>query len=143
MKLFICILTLFFFSFSVSAHNEDKPGPHGGHIQMPANFHVEAVADAHGGFHIYLMDMENKNPVTKDSWVKASVKDNKKTQKLKCSKMGEEHFQCTGKKITGGVLTVKAKRSGTEASMDATYELPLKPFTTAPPAPAVDHSQHH
>lgn len=136
-------------SFTAYAHGEDKPGPHGGHIKMPANFHTEVIADKDGSFHVYLLDIQFQNPTVKDSEIKAFVKSGKKKINLKCAVMGENHFHCKGSKpITSGSLTLKAKREGTWASMDAKYDLPLKAFDAKPeaiaPAPAQteDHSKH-
>ena len=130
-----------------NAHGEDKPGPHGGHIRMPANFHTEVVADKDGSLHIYLLDMDFKNPTVTNSEVKASViTSNKKKTTLKCTAMNGDHFHCKSTKpIKTGNLVLKVKRSGTQASMDAKYELPLKPFdntTGQTPAKMEDHSAH-
>ncbi|MBY0552973.1 hypothetical protein K2P97_00495 [bacterium] len=115
------------------AHGEDKPGPHGGHIKMPANFHTEVIADKDGSFHIYLLDMQFKNPTVKSSEIKAYVLSGKKKTTLKCSVMGEKHFHCKSSKAvkSASSLVIKAKREGTWASMDAKYNLPLKEFQQA------------
>lgn len=129
------------------AHNENMPGPHGGRTQMPANFHTEVVSDQDGSFHIYLLDMEFTNPVTVNSSIKAYVKNGNKRTTLKCVVMNKDHFHCANKKpIKTGFLILKTTRSGTVASMDAKYELPLKPFDnqpTAAPIETEDHSKHH
>ncbi|MEQ1722148.1 MAG: hypothetical protein ABL930_03170 [Pseudobdellovibrio sp.] len=132
------------------AHGEDKPGPNGGHIKMPANFHTEVIADKDGSFHIYLLDMQFKNPTVKNSEIKAYVINGKKKTSLKCSVMGENHFNCKGRKPvkSANSLVIKAKREGTWASMDAKYSLPLKEFEklvispSAVPTPVEDHSKH-
>lgn len=132
---------------AASAHGEDKSGPHGGHIRMPANFHTEVVADSDGSFHIYLLDMQFENPVIKNSSIKAYIQSSKKKLNLKCAIMGTDHFRCSGlKPQKSGSLIVNAKRDGIQASMEAKYELPLKPFdenasriTDEP----IDHSKHH
>ncbi len=129
------------FSISVLAHGEDKPGPHGGHIKMPANFHTELVADADGSFRIYLLDMQFQNPTVKNSAVTVSVSGKKKNT-IKCAAMGNDHFHCfPDKPVKSGTLVIKATRDSTTASMDAKYKLPLKKFETS--TPAVDHSKHH
>ncbi len=129
------------------AHGEDKPGPHGGNIKMPANFHTEVIADQDGSFHVYLLDIQFQNPTIKDSEIKAYAKNGKKRTNLKCSVMGTNHFHCkAAKPIRSGSLILKAKREGTWASMDATYDLPLKIFVVKPeantPIQSVDHSKH-
>ncbi len=124
------------------------PGPHGGRTQMPANFHTEVVANKDGSLLVYLLDMEFKNPLVKNSEVRAYLitRDKKKTR-LKCKVMAGDHFRCKGiKPIKAGNLVLKVKRSGTQASMDANYELPLQPFestTNQAPAQMEDHSAHH
>lgn len=133
------------------AHGEDKPGPHGGHIRMPANFHTEVVADQDGSFNIYLLDMQNDNAVIKNSEIKAYVQSAKKKLNLKCAVAGTDHFRCKGQKIKkSGSLTwhlvVIAKRDGVKALMEAKYELPLKPYdesASQSTTDAIDHTAHH
>ncbi len=129
------------------AHNENIPGPHGGRTQMPANFHTEVVSDKDGSFHIYLLDMEFQNPTVKNSTIKAYiVNDGKRKTSLKCNIMGD-HFHCKSPRpISSGNLIVTANRNGTQATVDAKYELPLKPFDAKPdqaPLQMEDHSKHH
>lgn len=142
------ILTVFVTSTCIAqAHGENKPGPHGGHIKMPANFHTEVIPDKDGSFHVFLLDMQFQNPTIKDSEIKAYVKSGNNKTTLKCSVMGTNHFHCKGSKPNlNGNLFLKAKREGTWASMDAQYELPLKAFEVQPeknaPAQSQDHSKH-
>ena len=144
------LLIAFIIALSTSqvlAHGEDKPGPNGGHIKMPANFHTEVIADKDGSFHIYLLDMQFQNPTIKNSEIKAYVISKKKRTNLKCNVMGANHFHCkAAKPIKSGSLIVKAKREGTWASMEAKYDLPLKAFDvkteTNAPAQNEDHSNH-
>lgn len=127
------------------AHGEDKPGPHGGRIRMPGNFHTEVVPDKDGSFHIYLLDMQFKEPLTKKSSIKAFVLKGKKKSGLKCKVMAD-HFHCIGAAPgSSGNLVINAKRNGTRASMDAKYELPIKPFElkAGEVPPVEDHSKHH
>jgi hypothetical protein len=127
----------------VFAHGEDAPGPHGGHIVMPANFHTELVLDKNGtSFQVYLLDIQFKNPITKKSEVKARYIEKKKITAIKCSAM-DHHFMCeSAVKMKTGFLKIKATRDGVEAPTEAAYELPLKVFKTAP-VKADDHSVHH
>ncbi len=138
---------ILFLSLTAFAHGEDKPGPHGGHIRMPSAFHTEVVVDNNTSLRVYLLDLQFQNPLTEKSKVTVTLKDKKKTIKFACPAMND-HFHCTSKTaFTGGKLSVKASRSGISAPKAAVYELPLKPFvpnaTSAPAAPAVDHSNHH
>ena len=66
LKLIISILISSLVGLTAFAHGEDKPGPHGGHIRMPANFHTEVIQDLDGSFHIYLLDMQFKEPIVKN-----------------------------------------------------------------------------
>ena len=148
MKQLLVSLIITLVTIQIFAHGEDKPGPHGGHIKMPANFHTEVIADQDGSFHVYLLDIQFQNPTIKDSEIKAYTKNGKKRTNLKCSVMGTNHFHCkAAKPIRSGSLILKAKREGTWAGMDATYDLPLKNFevkpeSNNPPAKSEDHSKH-
>lgn len=129
------------------AHGEDKPGPHGGYIKMPANFHTELVPAADGSFMIYLIDIQFQNPVIENSKVKVFFNSGKKKITLNCTPM-KDHFHCFSKQpIKKGILSVRATRSGNSATMDAKYDLPLKssePVKTQTTKPeSVDHSAHH
>lgn len=148
MKLLIAFLAIVSAAATAKAHGEDKPGPHGGHIRMPANFHTEVIANKNGSFHVYLLDLQFQNPVVKNSEVKGYVVSEKKRKyALKCAVMNQDHFRCVaGGNIKSGNLVIHAKRSGTTASMEAKYALPLKEFDTrsnesTPPA-MPDHSAH-
>lgn len=147
MKAFLFFTATLVSGILAFAHGEDKPGPNGGHIKMPANFHTEVIADEDGSFHIYLLDMQFQNPTIKNSEIKAYVISKKKRTNLKCNVMGANHFHCkAAKPIKSGSLIVKAKREGTWASMEAKYDLPLKAFDvkteTNAPAQNEDHSNH-
>ena len=147
MKLVLVSLVSIFISSTAFSHGEDKPGPHGGHIKMPSNFHTEVVGDKDGSFHIFLLDMQFENPTVKDSEIKAHVLNGKKKTKLNCSVMGSNHFHCkSSKAIKTGSLVLKAKREGSWAGTDAVYQLPLKNFEKQPEKSiekSTDHSHHH
>lgn len=148
MKSYLLLTAMLLTSSFAFAHGEDKPGPNGGHIKMPANFHTELIADKDGSFHIYLLDIQFQNPTVNNSEIKAYVKSGKKKTNLKCSVMGGSHFHCKGAKpVKSGTLVLKAKREGTWASMEAKYELPLKSFDvkieSSAPSKNEDHSKHH
>ena len=121
----ILILSAIFASLQTFAHGEDVPGPHGGYIQMPANFHTEVVPDKNGkSFKVYLTDLQFKNPLTKNSEVKAQLGD----QNILCS-VKKDYFLCSGaKNLKSGTLVIKATRDGVVAQTEATYDLPLKSF---------------
>lgn len=127
------------------AHGEDKPGPHGGHIQMPGAFHTELLIGKDGSAHIYLLDMEFKNPTTKDSQVTVTAQNKKSEVKFDCSIMGGNHYHCVPKKpvAKSSKLIIKAVREKVAAN-EATYQLPLKPLQTKAEKKTEDpHHNHH
>lgn len=105
------------------AHGEDKPGPHGGEIRMPGAFHTELVLDKGGKkgapAKIYLLDIEWKNPVVKDSAVSVAVDE----KPAKECKPASDHFTC--ELGVGTKLTVTAKRAGQQGNA-VTYERKAK-----------------
>lgn len=147
-------------SLKTFAHGEDVPGPHGGHIRMPATFHTELVINNEITAQIYLLDLQFEHPVIKDSSVTAIHKYGKTTFNLKCTP-SVDHFRCLSRDpLLKGTLSIKANRLGVKASKAAVYNLPLAAFeapsvtapATAPvidnskkpaPLPPVDHSKHH
>lgn len=145
-------------SLKAFAHGEDVPGPHGGHIRMPATFHTELVIHNEITAKIYLLDLQFENPVIKNSSVSVKHKIGKTTYNLKCTP-AVDHFRCLSRDpMLKGILSVKASRLGASAPKAAVYNLPLKSFdvpsVTAPavapavdeskPAiPVIDHSKHH
>ncbi|QDK45282.1 hypothetical protein DOM22_09015 [Bdellovibrio sp. ZAP7] len=129
----------------VQAHGEDSPGPNGGHIKMPGPFHTELEIDPVQGAHIFLLDMEFKNPTVQNSSVTAVFqgKGRAKVIAYKCGIMGGNHFHCVPQgKISGqGQLKIKAVRENA-VGHEVVYDLPLKKFTETTGVPAVDHSRH-
>jgi len=47
------LLVFPFYATQGLAHGEEIPGPHGGYVQMPANFHTEVVPDTSGALGVY------------------------------------------------------------------------------------------
>lgn len=123
MKLLILIINIVSTSTMVFAHGEDKPGPHGGKIEMAKNVHTEVAADKDGSFHIFLLDGNIENPTVKNSSLEATIKSDKKDLKLQCSVMGETHYHCKSKdkRSTSGKLLLKAKRDNVD--VEVSYEL--------------------
>lgn len=60
----------------------DKPGPNGGYITMPGTYHVELV-DKGNTMQVYLLDLDMKNPIVKDSSVSLNFISNL-TKKVNC-----------------------------------------------------------
>ena len=128
MKMIFKALVLLIFSSSIAnAHGMDKLGPHKGYVQMPGAFHTEVVQDKDGSFRIYLLDVEFKNAITKNSEIKAKIKSGR-TYQLNCMVMND-YFHCVGtKEVTGngsGELYISATRDGIKGN-EAVYQLPLK-----------------
>jgi hypothetical protein len=136
-KYFLVFLLL---SLVAHAHNEDKPGPNGGHIKMPSSYHTELVLKE-GALEIYLLDVNFKNPMVKNSQLEVYYIKNKKQEKLKCSS-SESFYRCDFKKdLETGELLLKSKRNGIKGK-DVSYQLPLK-FTSVKKEETDSHANHH
>lgn len=120
----LSILAILLSASAVFAHGEDKPGPHGGNISMPGAFHIELVSAGRETIKGYLLDLEWKNPVTKNS----SLQLMHGRVEAKCT-VRAEAFECVFPKSVdlgaAGRLTAKGKRDG-QVGQAVTYQLPLK-----------------
>ncbi len=142
----IALLT-FVFTTQAFGHGEDKPGPNGGFMRMPGVFHTEVVPDKKDqSFHLYLLDIEFKNPTVKDSTVDAHFEyKGKPNIKFSCEVMGGNHYYCKpSQKYSSkkGKLVLNVKREGQMGT--SVYEMPLKWQTaqTVPQAPSDAHKGH-
>jgi hypothetical protein len=112
---------------------------------MPGPFNTELEIDSVQGAHIFLLDMDFKNPTVQNSSVTAIFqgKGRAKVIEYKCGIMGGNHFHCVPQgKISGkGQLKIKAVRENAVGN-EVVYDLPLKKFTETTSVPAVDHSRH-
>lgn len=125
------------------SHGEEKPGPNGGFIAMPGPFHTEVIPHK-DGFHVYLLDIEFKNPTVKDSEVQAWVLNGKKKKTdLSCKVSDETSFHCAakGKLPKAGQLVIKAKREQAQGN-EAVYKLPLKHAQAMSPKGHEGHQNH-
>jgi len=116
---------LIIFATNAFAHGENKFGPHKGYIRMPGAFHTELVPSGNNAFSVYLMDVNNKQPTTKNSSIEFEYS-NEEHILLECKPV-EDHYTCnTDKKINleKGQITLKAIRDGRKGK-DAIYDLPL------------------
>ena len=137
MKYFLSFLLL---SLVAHAHNEDKPGPYGGHIKMPSSYHTELVLKD-GVLEIYLSDVNFKNPMVKDSKLEVYYIKNQKKEKLKCLVI-DNFYRCDLKKdLQGGEFFVKSKRNGIKGK-DVSYQLPLT-FSSEKKEETDSHANHH
>lgn len=145
MKSIFFLLAVLLFSINSFGHGEDKPGPNGGFIRMPGVFHTEIIPDEKdGSFHLFLLDIEFKNPTVNNSSVEALLeqKRNKKV-KFSCEVMSGNHYHCKpdkGYSKDSGKLTLKVKRDGAEGS--AEYQFPLKWAEGVQNKKKNDHSHH-
>jgi predicted double-glycine peptidase len=74
----------------------DKPGPHGGIIQMPGAYHLEALKKTKETIQIYVLDMNfvNKTPNEKTE-ITAQVRRKKQNLKLQCEmEPAKEFYLC-------------------------------------------------
>lgn len=127
------------------AHGEDKPGPHGGHIQMPGAFHTELVLSEDQSAHIYLLDMNFQNPTVKNSQIQVVARNKKSEVKYDCSVMGGNHYHCVpqGKVPAKTEIVIKATRESAVGN-EAVYKLPLKALKTETKKQADEgHHNHH
>lgn len=126
MKSFALILS-FFTSLNVFGHGEDKAGPNGGFIKMPAAYHTELVPDGKHSFKVYLLDIDWKNPSIKNSSVELTYEDKLKTKAV-CT-VGSNFYQCAFPAnidiSTKGQISIASRREG-QTGNDVTYPLPLK-----------------
>ena len=127
------------------AHGEDKPGPNGGHIKMPANFHTELLVLPSNQLKIFLLDIQFKNATTEKSSVKVFYKIKNRKTNLKC--LSEDNYYiCKGlpAEFKGSVF-VNARRLEVQANLTAEYKLPLVEFkkTTEVKTPVNNNSNQH
>lgn len=121
------LMTLFLITLTsnVFAHGENKFGPHKGFIRMPGAFHTELVPAENNTFLVYLMDVNNKLPTTRDSSLEFEYNSGESTL-FEC-KANDDHYTCnTDKKInlSKGQIILKAIRQGRKGK-EAVYNLPL------------------
>ncbi|EMK00368.1 MULTISPECIES: hypothetical protein [unclassified Leptospira] len=124
--IFIAIL-VFLFNFPILSHGENKPGPHGGLIRMPGNFHVEILDLGNSKYQIYLLDINFENPSLKSSSLVAKLRTSEGYKNLSCE-AAKNSFICTGdpkSKKTKKELILFANRENSKGS-EIKLELPLK-----------------
>lgn len=138
------LLTLILLTVSIKSfgHGEDKFGPNGGYLKMPAGFHTEVVPDKDGKIKVYLLDINFKSPVVKNSKVVATINNGNKKD-INCTAK-RDHFLCETSKadLAKGTLSIVAERSSVKGA-EAIYDLPL---TLAKPGTEMkgdDHGSHH
>lgn len=139
-NLSIIILSLLL-SSNLFAHGEDKYGPHGGFIKMPAAFHTELIPSGNGNFIVYLLDLQNKNAATINSNVTLKYKNKKAEFPFECIVVND-YFRCTNTSrvelTDGNSLVLKADRLNVVANPIA-YDLPLALKAKAGAKPNAHH----
>ena len=102
-----------------------KIGPHGGYLAMAGLYYSELIPDSDGSFHIYLLDVDLKNPMVKDSEVQAWFISEKSSIELKGAASGADHFDCVPQSqvLRSKTLLVKTKRGQAEGH-ETIYKLP-------------------
>lgn len=109
------------------AHGEDKPGPNGGSIRMPGNFHTEVVSLGKNKIKVFLLDVSFANPTVIESSVNVTFQ-TRKTFKSQCEK-NENAFVCTFDSAVDlnskGKLLINATRDKQTGNV-AEYATPLK-----------------
>lgn len=143
MKKLLFMTFVLLMTFNVFAHNENQYGPHGGYIRMPGTYHTELVPKENQLFNIYLLDVNIKNPTTKNSSVSLSYQGKTGTKtSYKCIKV-KDYFSCSlDSKVAvldlkSGALIVEASREG-KTGKAVEYSLPLSLDSSAPA-----HSKMH
>lgn len=125
------LVFMLLFQIKAFGHGEDKPGPNGGYIRMPGAFHTELVQINDQKFKVYLLDINWKNPTTKDSSLEASIKFKAESINASC-KAESTVFVCDlpkGKSLKSAKeISLKAKRENAVGAV-ASYELPLRFFS--------------
>ncbi len=121
-----CFLFLFLISSQIFAHGEDKIGPNGGYIRMPANFHTEVVKVNTKKIQVYLLDLQFKNPIVLNSDVTGSHYIGHSEYKLNCRVKKKKYFECISKTaLLEGHLKITSRRNEV-TTYDAFYPLPLR-----------------
>lgn len=138
------LLTLILLTVSVKSfgHGEDKFGPNGGYLKMPGGFHTEVVPEKDGNLKVFLLDINFKSPVVKNSKVVATINNGNKKD-INCTAK-RDHFLCETSKadLAKGTLNIVAVRN-TVKGAEAIYELPLALAKAATEAKGDDHGSHH
>lgn len=138
MKQLILLISILTASQAFS-HGEDKLGPNGGYVRMPGAYHTEVVAEGKDQLKVYLLDINWKNPSTKNSSVEVTL--TKKTKAPIACKAKDDFFICALPAGTDlqkkGRLIVSSQREGQKGNQ-ATYDLPLKLEK-----PDDEHNGHH
>ena len=111
----------------VFAHGENKPGPHRGFIRMPGAYHTELLKVTEKSFRVYLLDMEWKNPTTKDSKISVNAKSQTGQQPMKCS-AERDYFKCNLPTNWSWAdlseINIESNREGSHGGI-ANYRFPL------------------
>lgn len=141
MKIFI-FLTLMINTSIVFGHGGNKPGPNGGHIQMPGAFHTELVIEKQMA-RVYLLDINFKNPTTESSNILFTAFTKSKAEKVSCVDK-KTYYECplSEKASNYSNISIKATRKKANGK-EALYDLPLTFPKAVPPQPVTDETHHN
>ena len=85
---FVTLSLTLFTSVAGFAHGMNKPGPHGGYVRMPGDYHIELVP-VDKELKVYFLDMKF-NPITLNDATLELTLTGKKPLKAQC--LREMHF---------------------------------------------------
>ena len=117
----IIITLLFIISMNAWSHGGNKPGPHGGKIMMPGNFHTELVM-ADNEIKVYLLDMKFEKPVVENSQVIVTIEHHGNKEKLACKPINDV-FICKFKGPMSMISKVEVEAQRIKAKGTAVYDL--------------------
>lgn len=112
--------------FGVTRHGEGKLGPHGGFVRMPGEFHVEILPAEAKQLKVYLLDLQNREPLIIASSVRGTLKQNNKEFEFTCIS-DHDYFLCQlpqESNLDSGELHLRTVRREAVGRL-AVYKLPL------------------
>lgn len=120
---FLCLLAA-----KLPAQDSNSLGPHGGYLKTLGDFHSELVLNAQKGAVVYLLNREDKNPISDKASVYFLLRSGRFEANYYCAPK-EDHFECRMPKPLdrkpGDIVTIKAMRKGKTDHFR--YEFPLAP----------------
>lgn len=115
------MITVFIFILSLNVWSHGNgPGPHGGKIMMPGNFHTELVI-IDSEIKIYLLDMKFEKPTIENSSVKVSIEHHGNKEALTCTP-NQDVFVCKFKGPKSMISRVEVEAQRIKAKGKAVYD---------------------
>lgn len=122
------VLLILMFNFNVWSHG-NGPGPHGGKIMMPGNFHTELVM-IDSEIKIYLLDMKFEQPIIENSSVKVFIEHHGNKEKLACTP-SKDVFVCKFKGPMNMISKIEVEAQRVKAKGKAIYNLKTNEAATS------------